>query len=195
MSECRNTVCRFGYITYNSLYTGVPTYFRQWTASYIYLKRTLSTKNRLRAVSLFRGVHARASVERRSREKRGQQPEKKKERLLASKRKIRLADAWSVDNKLSTIGFNKFCSEKLKLENISVIFSSFLDYFFFCIPLAGITGKDNITLSNVTTNPSPPTRSYNKIVSLEKEVCMTRYILFRRASNIMCGNTIDKRWR
>ena len=108
------------------------------------------------------------------REKRGQQPEKKKERLLASQRKIRLADAWSVDNKLSTIGFNKFCTEKLKLENISVIFSSFLDYFFFCIPLAGITGKDNITLSNVTTNPSPPTRSYNKIVSLQKEVCMTR---------------------
>ena len=93
---------------------------------------------------------------------------------LASQRKIRLADAWSVDNKLSTIGFNKFCTEKLKLENISVIFSSFLDYFFFCIPLAGITGKDNITLSNVTTNPSPPTRSYNKIVSLQKEVCMTR---------------------
>ncbi|XP_073232145.1 adhesion G protein-coupled receptor L3-like, partial [Porites lutea] len=39
-----------------------------------------------------------------------------------------------------------------------------------CIPLAGITGKDNITLSNVTTNPSPPTRSYNKIVSLQKEI-------------------------
>ena len=72
----------------------------------------------------------------------------------------------------------------------SLNWRTFLSYFLvsltnfsFASLSEGITGKDNITLGNVTTSPSPPTRSYNKIVSLQKEVCMTRYILFRRSSN------------
>jgi len=51
----------------------------------------------------------------------------------------------------------------------------------FFVPFTGITGKD-VTLSNISSSPPLPTSS-NKIVSLQKEVCMTRYILFRRSSN------------